>query len=236
VSIKQSPIAVVDVLKEGRCSLITAYVLVCFNILYAIIQLFMTCFLNNVGLKFGDYTYLIQDLFFSLLLGLAISNTPPAEQLSVELPPKSLFSRGLMVKLGAQAAIFPAVQAITLQALYMQTDWFDKYQTDEPLTESFAYEESCLNIVALAQLMISSVVIAVGAPFRKAWYTNYLHTTLLWCQGCWILYLMYGPQDVFMHAISNKHVPAEFTATLLAIIAFNVIISAAASKLADFLF
>ena len=59
VSTDQSPYAVVEVLKEGRCSLVTAYVLICFNIMYAIIQLMMTCFLNNLGLKMGDYSYLV---------------------------------------------------------------------------------------------------------------------------------------------------------------------------------
>lgn len=39
----QTPGAVVDVLKEGRCSLITAYVLISFNVMYAVIQLFMVC-------------------------------------------------------------------------------------------------------------------------------------------------------------------------------------------------
>jgi cation-transporting ATPase 13A2 len=106
---------VVDVLKEGRCSLITAYVLVNFNIMYAIIQLFMTCYLNGVGLVFGDWMYLMQDLFYSLFLSLCIANTGPSDSLSVKLPPQSLFTMGLLVKLLLQLGIFPIFQYILLQ-------------------------------------------------------------------------------------------------------------------------
>ena len=99
VSTKQSPYAVVEVLKEGRCSLVTAYTLVNFNIMYAIIQLFMTCYLNNMGLVFGDYMYLVQDCFFSLILGLCIAYSEPSDTLSKKLPPKTLFHPWLLAKL-----------------------------------------------------------------------------------------------------------------------------------------
>ena len=235
VSTSQTPLAVVDVLKEGRCSLITAYVLVEYNIMYAIIQLFMTCYLNNVGLVFGDYMYLVQDLFFSLLLGLAIADTGPADQLHVRLPPKSLFSTGLMVKLALQLGIFPAIQAITLEILYAQK-WFTKFETDDPLNESWAHEGAVLNIIALAQLMIGSVVVTIGHPFRQAWYTNWKHIGLMLLQTGYIFYLLFGLTNEFMVGIDNKHIPNNFAGILLALIALNVVVSAAATKAADLLF
>jgi cation-transporting P-type ATPase 13A2 len=235
VSTKQTPLAVVEVLKEGRCSLVTAYVLVCYNISYAIIQLFMTCYLNNMGLVFGDNMYIVQDLFFSLILGLCISDLGPAETLSVKLPPKSLFCPGLMVKLLLQLGIFPAVQAITLELLKTQ-DWYTEYETDDPLNDSWAVEGATLNIVALAQLMIAAVVVTIGKPYRKPWYTSRNLLIVLALQGAYILYLLFGETNPFMKGVSNKHVPRRFAGIILSIIAANIGLSAAATKFADLFF
>jgi len=89
----QTPYSVMDVLKEGICSLYSEFCLDNFNIMYAIIQLFMTCYLNNLGLVFADYVYLIQYFFFlfSLLLGLAIASAGPHERLSEMRAPPRLF-------------------------------------------------------------------------------------------------------------------------------------------------
>jgi cation-transporting P-type ATPase 13A2 len=236
VSTKQTPLAVVEVLKEGRCSLVTAYVLVCFNISYAIIQLFMTCYLNNMGLVFGDNMYIVQDLFFSLILGLCISDLSPADNLSIKLPPKTLFCPGLMIKLLLQLGIFPAIQAITLEILKTQDGWYTEYETDDPLNDSWAVEGATLNIIALSQLMIAAVVVTIGAPYRKPWYTSKTLLTVLALQAAYILYLLFGETNPFMKGVSNKHVPPRFAGILLAIIAANIAISAAATKFADLFF
>lgn len=235
VSTLQTPLAVVDVLLEGRCSLVTAYVLVNFNIMYAIIQLFMTCFLNNIGLVFGDYMYLVQDMFFSLFLGLCIANTPPSDKLSVKLPPQSLFNPGLMAKLLIQLGIFPAFQAITLKVLYAQK-WCTPYTTDDPLNESYANEGAALNIIALAQLMIASVVVTIGQPYRQAWYTNKSHIGVMCLHAAYILYLLFGKDNEFMKGMDNKPAPHSFQGILIGLIAANIFVSAVCTKLVDFFF
>ena len=234
VSTNQSPLAVVDVLKEGRCSLITAYVLVNYNIMYAIIQLFMTCYLNNMGFVFGDYMYLIQDFFFSLWLGLAIADTPCSDQLSVRLPPQSLFSRGLMAKLLIQLAIFPVIQKITLEILFAQ-EWFTPTVIDDDFP-SYCHEGAVLNIIALSQLMIASVVVTIGEPFRKPWYTNKTHVAVLLVQTSWIMYLMFGENNTFMVGLDNMPIPHEFSGILIGIIALNAFVSGLATKAADYAF
>lgn len=232
ISTKQTPYATVELLKEGRCSLITAYILVMFNIMYAIIQLFMTCYLNGIGLVFGDYLYLVQDLFFSLVLGLTISNTGPYNKLDVKLPPITLFNKGLMIKLFLQLIIFPLVQYITLLILYSQ-DWFVPYKTDSPLTESYATESGVLNIIALSQLMIASVVVTIGKPFRMPWYSSKEHIIVLILQSCYVLWLIFGTNSSFMASLDNIPTPHSFGFVLILIIICNSIISGVATKFAD---
>lgn len=236
VSVTQSPYSTVEVLSEGRCSLVTAYILVSYNIMYAIIQLFMTCYLNNVGLIFGDGMYLVQDMFYSLVLGLCIANTPPEDKLSVRLPPKRLFSFGLMAKLLLQLGIFPIFQYIALELLYKE-HWFEKFDAgDDPLTVAWAPEGALLNIVALAQLMIASVVVTIGRPFRKPWYTNKTHLGCMCLHAAYILYLMFAPENEFSRVVTNYPIKAPFYGIIIGLIAANTAASALATYVADYFF
>lgn len=232
VSRKQTPTAVVEVLKEGRCCLVTAYCLVSFNILYGIIQLFMTCYLNNMGIKFGDATYLVQDLFFSLLLGLCIAHVGPQDELAVKLPPQRFLCKGLLIKLCGQMVIFPVFQYIGLLALQSQ-NWYTRYQTDEPLQHSISYETTTVGAIALSQLMLASVVITIGKPFRQPWYESRAHLILMCCQGGWVLYLLFGQYNWFMKDVVNIPVPQSFAWFILFIIACNLTVSAVYTKFAD---
>jgi cation-transporting ATPase 13A3/4/5 len=179
--------------------------------------------------------YLIQDLFYSLFLGLCIANTGPSDTLAVKLPPQSLFTKGLLVKLFAQVAIFPLFQFFTLQALYVQP-WFHKIEIDDPFSTSYANESAALNIMCLGQLMIASVVVTIGEPYRKPWYTNKMHLLVLLGHASWIMYLMFGEDNEFMVGIDNKHAPSSFGGVMIGLIAANVVVSATATKLADMFF
>lgn len=232
VSRKQVPTAVVEVLKEGRCSLITAYCLVSFNIMYAIIQLFMTCYLNNVGLKFGDNMYIVQDLFYSLFLGLSIAYTGPQDELDVKLPPQRYLSFGLLLKLFGQLTIFPLFQYFGLLLLRTQS-WYSAYETDEPLTGSISYESTTVNAIALAQLMIASVVVTIGKPFRKPWYTSQMHLACFAGQSIWLLYILFGKYDSFLRMMSNLPVKTDFAIIILCLIACNCVVSGLWTKFAD---
>jgi cation-transporting ATPase 13A2 len=236
VSLTQSPYSTVEVLMEGRCSLITAYVLVLFNIMYAIIQYFMTCFLNNIGLVFGDSMYIVQDLFFSFFLGLAISRTLPSEKLEPHLPPGRLFTAGLMLRLFVQLAIFPVFQYILLVALSDQS-WYTKFDAEgDPLVVSWAPECSTLQILCLAQLMIASVVVTIGKPFRLPWYRNRIHLFVLLCQSAYLALLLFCRDHHIASLLQNYPVPPDFQGIIIGIIFANLATSAVFAYICDLIF
>ena len=84
----------------------------------------------KIGLKIGDATYLIQDLFFTLVLGLAISLTPPSDVLSVERPPPKFLNAVYSFKLFSQMLVFVVFQLLALEALKTQS-WYDAYDLDD---------------------------------------------------------------------------------------------------------
>ena len=132
------------------------------------------------------------------------------------------------------AGIFPIFQYITIQVLYQQH--FTRFETDDPLVEAYAYEGSVVNIVALAQLMIASVVSTVGEPFRKPWYQNRTHLAVMLVQSGWIFYLLFGADSKFMYDMTNKPTSDNFAGILIGIIAANIFASAVVAKIMDFIF
>jgi cation-transporting ATPase 13A2 len=230
----QTPGAVVDVMKEGRCSLVTAYVLITFNIMYAVIQLFMVCQMYNFGLRVGDMTYLVQDLFFTLVLGLAIAVTPPALKLETELPPQKFFTPYFIFKLISQIICFPVFQLIALKLLAGQ-DFYDRYDSDgNPLVDTYAYETSAMADMGLAQLMIASVVSTVDHPFRVPWFTNHYHVGLLFVQGSFVLYQIFSRRNNFLeHVLEIKPLPYEYCFILCALIAANGVVSLILARVAE---
>jgi hypothetical protein len=119
--------------------------------------------------------------------------------------------------------------------LYAQ-NWFAHFETEDPLTESYANEGSALNILSLAQLMIASVVVTIGEPFRKPWYTNKAHIGIMLCQSAWIMYLLFGENNDFMVGLDNKPTPQSFSGIIIGVIAANAVASAIATKFADAFF
>lgn len=233
----QTPGAVIDTIREGRCSLITAYVLVCFTLEYAMIQLFMACNMYSYGLKIGDYTYLIHDLLFTLVLALIISRTPPSDTLGPSRPPQRFFTRHFLFKLFSQMICFPVFQLIALEAL-SRCNWYDEYDPskDKPLSETYATENSTIAFVGLVQVMISSVVSTVGEPYRKAWYTNYPHVICLLVQTVFVIGQLLASHNAFTSDfLEIKPMNRDFCGVLVVIMLANTVVSLGLEKIAQFL-
>jgi cation-transporting ATPase 13A2 len=235
----QTPGAVIDVLKEGRCSLITAYVLISFNVMYAVIQLFMVCLMYKIGLKIGDATYLIQDLFFTLVLGLAISLTPPSDVLSKERPPPKFLNAVYAFKLFGQMLCFIAFQLIALEALKASSFYDGGYVLEDdqdPLSETYSDETSVISIMGLSQVLIASVVSTIGHPFRVRWFYNPYHVTCLFLQSGFVLYQLFARKNYFLrHILVIKPLPYHFCFIILIIMAANAVSCIVIDLIGDFI-
>ena len=221
----QTPGSVIQVLREGRCSLVTAYVLVLFNIMYGVIQLFMCCELYQYGLVAGLYMYLIQDLFYTLVLGLAIAFNAPSDSLHCELPPKRFFNSYFMFKLFSQVVCFIAFQIGALVLLSEQS-WYVPYVTDDPLTDTYSYEATTISNIALGQLMIASIVSTIGEPFRKPWFLNWWHVIALIFQAGWLMFQLFsGDNYVTREILEQEPLPTDFALMLVGYLFLNAFAS-----------
>jgi predicted P-type ATPase len=222
----QTPGSVVDVIKEGRCSLVTAYVLVTFNIMYATIQLLNAIMMYHYGLLVGNNTYLIQDLFFTLLLALAISVTPPADSLGKECPPHRFFTKYLFLKLFLQLVTFVAFQIFSLELLASQV-WYVRYDCQgHPLRDTLAAETSVIASMGLCQLIIASIVSCIDLPFRQEWWRNGYHLLAIFGQLIFIGYQIFARESYFLtEVLEIQPLPYDFCTSLLSLIIIHCAVS-----------
>lgn len=221
-----SPSAVVAIILEGRSSLVTAYVLVLFNIMYGTIQLLIDCLLDYFGLIPGDYMYLQQDLFFTLVLGLAISYTDSmsAEELSKRIPPERFLTRYFLLQLGIMLFLIMSFQALSLVLLTLQS-WYTPLPDSIPFQETYFFEASTLQVMALSQLMLASLLSSIGPPFRRRWTENKYHLAALVMQGAWILFQLFAQQNSFLQdTLQVKPWLVSFGGILLVLIVLQTVV------------
>ena len=232
---EQTPFSVIKVLQEGRRSLITAYVLVMFNLMYGTIQFIMCCYLYYFELRVGNWMFLLQDLFYTLVLGVCIIYTAGASTISKELPPARFFTPYLLVKTISQMACFILFQGLALDVLMSQS-WYTRYSTDDPLSETYSYEATVLMCTACAQLMMASVVSGIDEPFRKPWYTNKYLVISLSCQLVFLLYMIFSGDSYFYNDVLElRSLPTSFGCILFLFIILNGAVSLILSAIANLL-
>lgn len=230
-----TPGSVIDLLLEGRCSLILTYTLVHFNIMNAIIQLFETCLFYEFGLQMSQSMYIVQGVFYSLFLMIAIIILPNRKTLSTELPPKRYFVKWLMAQLIPQVILFPLFQMAAIYLLQQQ-DFYVPYEADDAtlLTTAYSYEGCVIDNVVLGQYMISAIVSNIGAPYRDEWYENWLFVTVEVMALIFLLYQIFTPGDDFSESILTlEPIPTYFGYYLVALLVVNAIVSYAFYWLAD---
>jgi magnesium-transporting ATPase (P-type) len=232
----QTPGSVVDVLKEGRCSLVTAYVLIIFNMNYAVIQLCLAFSMYYYGLKVGDYMYLIQDLFFAFFLGLAISYSGPTKSLSETLPPRRFLVPYIMSRLLLNIFTYVLFQMLALYVLSLQS-FYSRYETDDPLNDTYSYETSSIFNLSLSQLLIAAIVSTIGKPFREAWYENRSLVYLMLVQAGYILFQIFGGDNYFLtNIIELEAMPTYYGFIQLAIIALHLVVCFAIRNFCEYFF
>ena len=228
-----TPAAVLHVLSQGRCSLITAYSLIIFNIMYAFIQLFMACLLYGYGLILSSDTYLIQDLGFAFGSSIMISEAFPEPILSVDVPPQGFFNHYMILKLLLQKLSFAVFQILSLQLLFHQS-WYVSDIDDEPLTQDYSYESTTLNTVAITQIWISSMIASIGKPFRIPWYRNRRQVLLLCIQLSWIFIQLFARYNTITSEwLSTKPVPTSFGIQLVGVMIAQCFVSYLLNQFAE---
>ena len=169
---------VVDVIKEGRCALVTSFNIFKYMALYSMIQYTSVLIMYWVGVNMSDLQYLYIDLFTIMPFAITMSRTKPSGVLVAMRPlgrlvhPYVLFSivTQILIQTGFQVAAYFFVRSMPY---YQPMEVFvnKTNDIDGPLV---AYENTILFLFTGYQYIFVALVFSVGKPFRKPFYTNLL--------------------------------------------------------------
>ncbi|PSC67462.1 hypothetical protein C2E20_8853 [Micractinium conductrix] len=231
---RQTIACMLTVIAEGRCSLVTSYIIFKFIIAYAFIQTFGVAIMYSYGGSVGNYQYLIQDLLYTTVLASVMGFTHPARKLSRERPPERLMSLGIWLPVLLQfatCALFQlaALFMLTRQAFYVRfnphpegTNCFDRQQANSTVC-SQSYENSTVFLMSLGQFLIAAFVFNKGKPFRRPIYTNLWLLLALSFQTLFAGLLILAPAGPVSETFAGlRPFPPEFRGKLCLLLATNL--------------
>ncbi|XP_078524161.1 putative cation-transporting ATPase 13A4 [Lissotriton helveticus] len=189
-----------EVIKEGRCALVTSFAVFKFMTMYAATTLINQVLLNwHCGL-FGRFQYLIIDVAITTGVCLTISLNGAYPKLSTYRPTNHLMSPPFVLSICLQA-LFAFIIQVAGYASTVEQPWYNATNIhsacltgnlDVTMSAFRTFEGTTLFPLYEGNLIIAAFVFAKGKPFRKPVYTNYLFSLLLFALTALGIFLIFG--------------------------------------------
>lgn len=163
-----------NIIKEGRCALVTSVAIFKFMAAYSLVQFASVLILYSIDSNLTDIEFLYIDLFmisvFAFFFGKTESYVGP---LNKKAPLNSLISFSPVASLLIHLVLAIGFQVIGWLHLKQQT-WFEPFVYDESKEfEHACYENYTIFTISCFQYIILAIVFSKGAPYRKSIFTNY---------------------------------------------------------------
>ncbi|CCE64976.1 hypothetical protein TPHA_0J01550 [Tetrapisispora phaffii CBS 4417] len=161
---------VLDIIKEGRASLVTSFSCFQYMSLYSAIQFITITILYSRGSNLGDFQFLYIDLFLIVPLAIFMSWSKPYDRLDKKRPSANLVSPKIL---------WPLVISITISLFFQLIPWI--YVKNQPwyikptiggddVVQSS--DNTVLFFVSNFQYVIAALVLSVGPPYREPMSKN----------------------------------------------------------------
>ncbi|CDO92419.1 unnamed protein product [Kluyveromyces dobzhanskii CBS 2104] len=161
---------VLDVIKEGRASLVTSFSCFQYMSLYSAIQFITITILYSRGSNLGDFQFLYIDLMLIVPIAISMSWSKPNSDLVKKRPSANLVSPKILVPLCMNIAIILFFQLVPWIAV-QQTSWYMKPVVggDDAVQSS---DDTVLFFVSNFQYILTAIVLTQGPPYREPMIKN----------------------------------------------------------------
>lgn len=171
---------VIQVIKEGRCALVTSFNIFKYMALYSMIQYTTALTLYSINTNISDLQYLYIDLFIIMPFAVTMSRSGPSDKLIAQRPlgrlmhPFVLFS--MISQVCAQGAfqLFVFFYARMVPGYKPISDFPMSSSLPAGLTQHLSYENTILFCFSNFEYVIVAFVFSVGPPYRQPFYKNLL--------------------------------------------------------------
>lgn len=162
---------VVEIIREGRCALVTSFSCFKYMALYSLIQFTTVTLLYSFASSLGDFQFLYIDLFIIIPIAVAMGRTLPYPKIHPKRPTASLVSKKVLTSIIGQTLINAGIQALVFIWVRKQP-WYTKPEVDNNELETFNYENTSLFLISCFQYILVAGVFSVGPPYRQPMYSN----------------------------------------------------------------
>ncbi|GAA5992809.1 hypothetical protein JCM10908_001348 [Rhodotorula pacifica] len=214
-----------EVIKEGRASLVTSFSCFKFMALYSLIQFTTVSLLYSIASTLGDFQFLYIDLFLILPIAVTMGRTEPFPRIHPKRPTANLISKKVLTSLVGQIVITSAFQFFIFFFVRAQS-WYTAPTIDPDQLDIESYENTSLFLISSFQYILVAAVFCVGPPYRKPLYSNrWLILALAGLSAFSIYTLFMPPSSPVFSLLQFVDLPHDFHLELLLILLANVAIS-----------
>ncbi|KAJ2280135.1 hypothetical protein EV176_001163 [Coemansia sp. RSA 451] len=167
---------VVQLVREGRCSIATS--IACFKYLgiYSIIQFTTCCILYSYDVNLTNGQFLFVDLFAVLPITVCLDRFEPFSRLVPRRPTASLASKRVIASLIGHTVLTAGFQ-LAVFAMSASQSWYHAPEPATPGDPDSTPEKGDLNTILFVfsafQYVFMGVVFAIGPPYRQRAIRNY---------------------------------------------------------------
>ncbi|XP_046682889.1 polyamine-transporting ATPase 13A3 isoform X2 [Homalodisca vitripennis] len=170
---------VVDLMKEGRCALVTSFGIFKYMAIYSLIQFMSVLILYQRGVELSNNEFLYVDLVITTSLAFMMGRAGPARRLVSHRPLMSLVSATNVIPLLLHITASAVIQYLSLFILESQV-WFvpvNPYIEKGGTVES--WENTVIYTISCFQCFIQACVFSKGKPHRQPFHTNLIFAGLI---------------------------------------------------------
>ncbi|KAJ2498447.1 hypothetical protein GGH96_004292 [Coemansia sp. RSA 1972] len=187
---------VVQLVREGRCSIATS--IACFKYLgiYSIIQFTTCCILYSYDVNLTNGQFLFVDLFAVLPITVCLDRFEPFSRLVPRRPTASLASKRVIASLIGHTVLTAGFQ-LSVFAMTASQSWYHAPEPATPGDPDSTPEKGDLNTILFVfsafQYVFMGVVFAIGPPYRQRAIRNYAFVLVIAALLAFELGVLLGP-------------------------------------------
>ncbi|KAJ1952430.1 hypothetical protein EC988_003559, partial [Linderina pennispora] len=189
---------VVQLIREGRCSIATSFSCFKFMALYSMVQFTTVCLLYIYNVNLTDFQYLWADLFTIMSIAICMDRARPYKKLVPKRPSASLTSKKVLTSLIGNTLLIIGFQ-IAMYFMVESRSWYQKQLPVDPEDPDSVENEGDLNttmfLLTMFQYVFAGAVFTIGPPYRESAFRNYWYVgviALLTILDLWILLIPVG--------------------------------------------
>jgi cation-transporting P-type ATPase 13A2 len=217
-----SPHALNQLLKEGRCALVTSFACFKFMAMYSMIQFSSVSLLYLKDSNLADNQYLFIDLVELVPLAVTMGWTGAASILSRRRPAGSLLNPTFLISLWSSVALQFVFQCLGWGLLMIQP-WYQPLHPNPDGDNIQNQENTVMFLITIFQYIAVMISFSVAKPFRKSLFSNYWCASILAILIAMCCYLVLVADRYTRWVFQMEELPLQFKLMLFAFVGLNSI-------------